>query len=247
MIIERRNQAATIVDYMHKQMIALRMDPFKRMFNTVVQEHTEFPDRYSEIQIQSNISNENFLAQHKKHFGFVTSGSGVTSRSDLLGTTMRQAIKYTGDTIRDKQTIDQLLSLLIKNGRVDHPPGGHDDLVICLLLSFWFLTNGRNLQYYGIPNNYVLSHNESIHSSSNKEEMFNQELTRRAKIHVEMLMNAIKKETDPNVIERLIHEVNYVVTELGPRHEVSISVDQMLSDIKKTKMVKSYAKRSMYN
>ncbi len=127
MIIERRNQAASIVDYMHKKLLERGIDPFKRMYNEVVQNYVEFPDRYREI-CKTNQIDEFFLAQYKKYFGFTTTGTGTTARSELYGTTLRQAIKYTGDAVKDKPTIDQLLSLTIRNGRIDHPVGGHDDL-----------------------------------------------------------------------------------------------------------------------
>lgn len=247
MIIERRNQAATIIDYMHKQMINLGMDPFKRLFNMCVQEHIEFEDRYKEILNPRNVQNENFLAQFKKFFGFTTSGgTGSTSRSELYGTTLRASVKYTAELIRDKPTIDQLLELVIRDGRVDHPKGGHDDLVVAWLLSYWFMAYGKNLQHYGIPSGYVLSTNRVVHSSNNREEIYNNELNQRAQAFIQRIAEQIKQERDPNVVERLIFEIENVKTILGPQNEVSLTVDEMINSLRKEKTHRYYAKRSIF-
>ena len=73
----------------------------------------------------------------KKHFGFATSGTGITSRSELYSSTLQHLAKTVGPVIKDKLTIDQMLSLVIRNGRVDHPPGEHDGAVVaCVTASY---------------------------------------------------------------------------------------------------------------
>ena len=246
MIIESRSSARAIIDFMHKKMIIKRMDPFRRLFNVCVQEHVAYPERYEEIQKGNNAFSEAFLEQYKKFFGFATSSSGSHSRSELYGTTMRAAVKFTGDLVKDKPTINQLLALIIKNGRVDHPPGGHDDLCVAWLLTYWFMSLGRNLQYYGIPSGYVLSANTLVNSSVNKEELYQAALSQKAKNRVGELIDQIKAERDPNVVERLLFEVEAVKSFLGPQHEVSVSVDDMIAKLKKEKMIKGFAKRSLF-
>lgn len=245
-IPERRNQAATIIDFMILQMLAVGMDPFRRIFNFIVQDHVAEPDRYKEIQNPRNYSNENFLAQNKKYFGFTTSGHGVTSRSELYGTTMRAAVKYTGDVVRDKPTIGQLLALVIKDGRVDHPKGGHDDMCIAWLLGYWFMASGKNLGYYGVPENYVLSTNQVANSSSNKEEVYQNEMNRRARYYIEKTMEMIKAERDQNVIDRLIFEIENVKNILGPDNEVTLTANAMINQIKKDRSAKYYGKRPLF-
>lgn len=246
MIIERRNQAPALIDYMHQQMLSINMDPFTRMYNTVVQDHIEFHERFKEIQSNRNSSDEHFLARMKKFFGFATSGGGVTSRTELYGSTLQATAKYTGDSIGDKQTIDQLLALITKNGRVDHPSGGHDDLVVAWLLSYWFMVFGKNLQYYGIPAGYIFSNNMVVHSSTNKEEVYQNEITKRARDHIQQRLEYIKTEKDPNIVERIIMEIENIKNFLGPQHEVSISADEMINNIKKEKRYAGYNKRSIF-
>lgn len=87
-----------------------------------------------------------------KYFGFATSGSGEHSRSGLYLTILTRAASYSGPILRDKKTIDEVLSLTKKNNRIDHSVLGHDDRVIAWLLTIWFLTSSRNLDYYGVDN-----------------------------------------------------------------------------------------------
>ena len=46
---------------------------------------------------------------------------------------------------------------MIVNGRIDHPKGGHDDMVIAWLLACWFIFNGRETGYYDINRKRFLS------------------------------------------------------------------------------------------
>ena len=52
--------------------------------------------------------------------------------------------------------IDQLKELIIKNNRVDHPPGKHDDMVIAYLLCCFFVMFAKNIRYYGIDANEII-------------------------------------------------------------------------------------------
>lgn len=246
MINERRNQATAIVDHMHQQMILLRMDPFRRIYNTCVQDQTEFPERFKNIQVPSNHFNENFLAQHKKFFGFATSASGATSRTELYSTTLNKAVRYVGDSIYDKSLIDQILSLVVEGGRVDHPSGGRDDICVSWLLAIWFLTQGRHLQYYGIQPGTALMQNDTLNSKATREEQFASQEARRIKIEIDRLLELVKNEKDPYVTERLIFEIENLKSRLGPQHEVFITTDTMLHEIMMTRNSRS-TRRSMFS
>ena len=54
------------------------------------------------------------------------------------------------NVVKDKTLIKQLSELVVKNGRIDHPVKGHDDMVIAYLLALWFLLHSKNLDFYGI-------------------------------------------------------------------------------------------------
>ena len=126
-IVERRSSGVMILDYLLLYLPAAGMDPFRRLFNFVVQDAEEAKQRFEEIKNPMN-SRDNLFVKYKKLFGFATSGSGATSRTDLYSRTLNNAVKMTGSLMKDRKLILQTLGLEIRNGRVDHGEGEHDDL-----------------------------------------------------------------------------------------------------------------------
>lgn len=127
LIPERRGSGQTIIDYLLLYLPSVGIDPFTRIYNLVVQEADEYPERFKEIQNPFS-SNDNIYNKYKKCFGWATSGSGATSRSDLYSKTLNTATRLGSHVVRDNILILQLLGLVIKNGRVDHQDGEHDDM-----------------------------------------------------------------------------------------------------------------------
>jgi hypothetical protein len=62
------------------------------------------------------------------------------SRELVYGQVLKIAIDDSSDRIHDKVIIEEIKALVRKrNGRIDHPDGGHDDLLISYLFTRWFL------------------------------------------------------------------------------------------------------------
>ena len=145
LIIERRSTGAMILDYLLMQLPSLGIDPFKRIFNTVTQEADQREEEYKEIRQPMSRRRSNLATSLKKSFGFITSASGEYSRDGLYGHVFQRAARQASDVIRDQPLVSQIGSLITKDGRVDHPPGGHDDLVISWLLCHWLLQKRQEL------------------------------------------------------------------------------------------------------
>ena len=96
--------------------------------------------------------------RNKRLFGFATSGGGQTSRTELYSTVLQNAANRAASIIYDRQLSGQITGLVIRNGRVDHAVGSHDDMVISLLLCHWVLTMGKNLIQYGIDPATIMMH-----------------------------------------------------------------------------------------
>ncbi len=124
-IIERRSTGAMLLDYLLVTLPQHGIDPFKRLFNTVVHDHIEMKERWNEIRQPMNRRSSDIYVRLKKMFGFATSGSGYASRSELYSTTLMNAAKRGGDKVHDKNLIDQITGLISKNGRIDHEDGEH--------------------------------------------------------------------------------------------------------------------------
>lgn len=139
--IERKSMGVAIIDYLLEYLPSVGIDPFKRIYNQVVQFAEDYPDRFKEVQNPIN-SRENYFLKYKKYFGWSTSATGLTSRNELYSRTLSSAARMTGGQMYDRKLILQVLGLEIRNGRVDHAEGEHDDL--CFIGSTLVRTNQGN-------------------------------------------------------------------------------------------------------
>ena len=235
MIIERRSSAPAIIDYLIKKLCLNDINPFTRLYNTIVQNKEENPQLYQEI-IKARTYDESLFEKHKKAIGFTTSASGVTSRSSLYSTTLLTMMKYSAYVIYDKRLSDQIASLIIKNNRIDHPDGGKDDLVIASLLSFWLMTQGKNLSTYGIDPSQLFRLNKVYleEKYNTKDEEVNEEEIMQLEKYLQELTNRLKEERNEIVSQQLELQIRKIAEELI-YHNHSISVEEMLENIRREK------------
>ena len=193
LVVERRSSAIVIIDYLLKILPDIGIDPFKTIFNWVVDEKDEKPERFKDIDKPLYLRDKYMYVKYKKEFGYPTSGNGRSSRDNLYGTTLIKSIKYTGNAAHDDTLIKQVSSLKVKNGRLDHSSGDKDDLAISWLLSFWWLIHGKNSVYYNIDSTSILTRvkldNVDSPDDENLEEKAEQE---RLKAEITKLMEELK-------------------------------------------------------
>lgn len=152
---ENKSSAQGIIDYLIEVLPGYGIDPFKRIFNTVVNERESNPRRFESMDAHGNrtaIAN-----QYRPQFGYTTTGTGRYSRENLYTETLYRAIDIVADKIKDKRLVSELLKLVLINGRIDHVKGAHDDQVISWLLACWFIFSARNVYYYDIVKTRFLS------------------------------------------------------------------------------------------
>lgn len=150
LIPERRSSGQTLIDTLLLRLPAKGIDPFKRIFNVIVDESDVRKEDFREIQQDLSRRSQGYYDRMKKHFGFVTAGSGKFSRATLYSDGLLNAARLGGRSVNDGILIDEITGLMVKNGRIDHSDVGHDDMVVAWLLNFWFLSQAKNLRYYGI-------------------------------------------------------------------------------------------------
>lgn len=231
MIIERRSSAITIIDYLLLLLPQKGIDPFKRLFNWVVNDPLEHKERFEEIKAPMNRRQEDLYVRCKKYFGFATSGTGETSRSELYSTTLQNAAKRCYDKIKDKELIQQISGLVVRNGRVDHGVGEHDDLVIAWLLSHWFLTMGKNMSYYGFDASKVLT-KSGIQKSMTPYELIEHKEQTEIRNRINELYNLLTNEIDPYISESYEREMRYLDSRLKLRDDENFSVDATINAAK---------------
>lgn len=154
LVIERKSTGQMIVDALILTMLAEGVDPFRRIYNVIVQQKDERPSDFAEINRTLERRDQSCYVAHKKAFGFVTTGA---TRELLYGRVLQNAAKSSGKLVKDRTLAQQIRGLVVKNGRIDHTASGNDDAVIAWLLAHWFLMFGKNLSFYGIPDSAVLT------------------------------------------------------------------------------------------
>lgn len=246
-IIERRSSGATIIDYLLLVLMSKDIDPFKCLYNTIVNDKETHSEKFKEINKPLYMRDQDLIVKYKKHFGFATSGYGITSRTELYNTTLLNAVKYTSDKIYDKKTIDQILSLEEKNGRIDHSSGNHDDNVIAWLLGYWFITQAKNLDFYNIDSRSSFSPILSNIEDLSSPDIF--ELKRNAYIknEIALLLEKLAVTNDYFLSLKLERDIKNLTEQLSIHTKEKISVDDLFKEIKEHKKLNSMIQQKQYN
>ena len=150
-IPERKNMGVVLIDTLIVKLIAANINPFKRIYNIVVEDGLHNTDEEFRFIHREPYSWPSDVAnKYKTKFGYGTAGAGRHKRDNLYIETLTRGVDLSANVVKDKTLIKQLSELVVKNGRIDHPVKGHDDMVIAYLLALWFLLHSKNLDFYGI-------------------------------------------------------------------------------------------------
>lgn len=237
MIIERKSSAATIIDYIIQKLCQKGINPFDRLYNTIYQNKDTMKEAYEEIR-RARGGDEHVFTKYKKHIGFVTSGGGTTSRSELYSTTLISMLKYTSHITYDEKLIGQISSLVERNGRIDHPQGGSDDMVIGALLGYWMMSMGRNLNLYGIDTRTLMRSNKVYLGEKfkvDKSGYTEDEMIEREHMFANLL-DQFKNEHSEVISRQLEVKIRKVAEEMN-RGTGAISVEEMLEEIQRDKRI----------
>jgi hypothetical protein len=246
-IIERRSSGPAIMDYLIMKMVAAGMDPFKKLYNKVVQEAGEHPDRFNDINRQMYARDRDVYEKYRKYFGYATSSTGDESRDNLYGNTLQKAVATTGDCIHDTVLVNQLLSLEIRNNRVDHPIGGHDDSVVSWLLSYWFITMGRNLNFYGIDSRDILSDPKFQATTDQVIDQYEVYIQKQLRTQIQELGEKLKKEKDEFINRKYENQLKALSRDLVLQPNENFSVDGFINKLREERHLERTMQRGNYN
>ncbi len=231
LIMERRGSGATLLDYLLLYLPSKGINPFERIYNTAVQDYQENQNRYHDIQAYSGRLEE-LCVKYKQCFGFATSATGATSRRDLYGKTLSSATRLLNGLIRDRTLILQMLGLVVRNNRVDHQEGGHDDMVIAHLLAFWLLAHGKNLSHYGMSSREILKDNPIVITQQTAKTAYGNFITSRARDQIKTITDQLSTETDMYVIKRLENDLRRLSQDLPEEERATFSIDALMTQVK---------------
>ena len=213
-IPERKSTGAGIIDQIIMILVENNINPFRRIFNQVVQRKNEKP--FSEIDINDPQAWEGTT---RKYLGFQTTSA---SRGFLYKSVLMKSLKINSAVIKDGTLISELTTLSIKNGRIDHASGHHDDMVIAYLLAHWLVFEGINLETYGIDVNKI---NTSFNETKNiKQENYDNQLYLRRKI------KQMSKLIDATSSEMMKANYKIKIHQLERKIDPTITVEPIVKD-----------------
>jgi hypothetical protein len=232
LMIENKSSAQGILDYLIAKLPTYGVDPFRRIYNRLIDNKAEYPEDYKELCRPLSQRKEEFYLRHKGKFGFMTTGN---RRAFLYDTVLQQAAKTTAHKVRDRTLSSEIRGLVTRNGRVDHPEGGHDDLVMGWLLGHWFLSHGRHLDEYGLDTRDVMSLVSDDGATLSEEDAVKRGEQAKLRLEIEDLKEQLKEADSP--AERIRIEAN--LKRLVARTEVdggsAMSMDSILEQVKESK------------
>ena len=230
-IIEHRSTGITIIDQICITLQSHGIDPFKRLFNWIVQDADSREEQFRLINQPPHRIDTRLATKFKRDFGYATSGSGVQSRDNLYGL-LHRAADSSATVMYSRILVEQISCLTMKNGRIDHKSGGHDDLVIAWLLCHWLLYNGKNLNYYGIDSKRIMSR---IKRPEVKQLTVREQADRfkQARIREEIteIHDLLSNTNDEYIIERLENKLRVLDKQLVLEDGEVYSIDALLRSV----------------
>lgn len=238
LIPERRSTGQTLIDTLLVVLPTRGIDPFKRIFNTVIDNRSERPEDYKEIiGTDPARRTQAWYDRWKKCFGYATAASGKYSRNALYSDVFQTAARKGGRVVRDAGLIDEITSLTVKNGRIDHSDGGHDDRVIAWLLAGWLLTMGRGLEYYGIEGALTETLDADKKVDPDEERYLLREKHRQEELREEMenILERVRGERNDFIVQRLEGRLRVLDSKLQDQFDENSSIDSLLKDAKESR------------
>lgn len=232
LVPENKSSGTTLIDSLIYKLPALGIDPMKRIYNRMVDDG-EYKDPKNEASMMYNRRSSDWWTKNKTNFGFRTTGAGKHARNKLYVDALQNAGNFGGDKVRDSALVSEISSITIKDGRVDHSNGMHDDRVIAWLLAIWMLTLSKNLSYYGI--NHALSETKDLtrtHGEQVKEPTKYDNYTDRRDLQIKNkiaeLLDRISGCTDPILSNNLQREVQALNSKLSNKSVLPKSINELI-------------------
>ena len=234
-IPERKNMGVVLIDTLIVKLIAANINPFKRIYNIIVEDGLhETEEEYRFIHREPYSWSSEVPTKYKTKFGYGTAGNGRHKRDNLYIETLTRAVDLSANVAKDKTLVKQLSELVVKNGRIDHPVKGHDDMVVAYLLSLWFLLHSKNLDFYGIV--APASRAKSLTARAEEDSApkgwakvtydQNQETSRR----INSLLELMDKEEDPAKLDSYESQIRILSRRVVGDQYQSNTIDEFIKN-----------------
>ena len=188
LVIEMKSSARTIVDVVILRLIAVGINPFTRIFNRLFNNPSERKDAIREVISSPERKYADYADMYRSLMGFDTNPE---TRKLLYGPVLLQAAKQSGHLVQDRTLSEQIRALVVKGGRIDHVASGHDDKVIAWLLTHYFAIHAKNISYYGIPTEVVLSEVSDTTEPLTERELIEKEIQQSLREEIEDIVEEL--------------------------------------------------------
>ena len=230
LVPERKSTGSMIIDSLLVLLPQHHEDPFCRIYNTIVDNHSERKDDYKAISKPISQRPTWVLDKYRKHFGFNTTGD---SRNLLYGTVLQNAAKKSGHLVHDRTLSNQIRGLVVRKGRIDHEASGNDDMVIAWLLANWLLTQSKNLAHYGLePTKVLSSYDNAERGELTVEERFREGEQEKIRDEIEDIYTRLENATDQWSIMRLERQLRSLTARVVEKENEKMSIDGLLESAK---------------
>lgn len=231
-IPERKSMGMAIIDYVVIALHRAGIDPFKRIFNRIVDDASIMESEFRDIQTPLSARAPTFYDRFKRHFGFATGGTGRYSRDALYVVSLPSMMEFGARRIRCNMLINELMALTIRNGRIDHNRGNHDDLVVSALIAHWMCIQGQNLAYYGINSNVIFSKAQTSDRELTKVEVYRNDNESKAKQEFDGLIEELKAERNQMVAAKIELKLRALSRHINMEEVSGAGIDAMIRQVK---------------
>ena len=231
-IPERKSMGMAIIDYVVIALHRAGIDPFKRIFNRIVDDATILESEFRDIQTPMSARSATFYDRFKRYFGYATGGAGRYSRDALYVVSLPSSMDYGSRRIHCNLLINEIMSLTIRNGRIDHSRGNHDDLVISMLLAHWMCIQGQNLSYYGISSNSIFARAQISDKVLTRVEVHRVEVESKSKREFDELLDELKHEKNPMVAAKIEFKLRALSKYINLDESSGVGIDAMIRQVK---------------
>lgn len=240
MIIEKKSSAQTFIDTLILSFIAEGINPFKRIWNKIVDDVTMQGRDFELVRRGSGVST--FLVDtNRKYLGFNQTGN---TRNLLYSQVLQEASSQSRYVINDVSLVNQISMLKInEEGRIDHVSSGHDDMVMAWLLAHWMIRFGRNLDFYGLDSRRIMFNVSDDGKQMEEDDFIEHEIVESLSAEADEIIAQIRREKHPGMKDRLEHRLKRVNRDLESYGVEPKTVDAIIKHGVDEKKAKARSRR----
>lgn len=245
LVIERKSTAVVILGIVINALLAVGINPARRIFSQIIQDRNSNRILNEEIRrLTGNIYDSRKFDKFIGYMGYPTAASGDYSRSNLYVNILPMIARMAGNKVRCEKLALQIRGLINKNGRIDHEAKSHDDYVIAWMLCGWFAFHANDLSFYGISQGIFLTRIREVGTEDMSDVEINErEEMKRKKNYLDELIAQIEKETDTVKFMTLEREIKKLYSEIDGKVEPTINYSEAVARMNKVKQIKTSIER----